>query len=94
MKLGNVYASLSDTSGEEDEAETPTTYSPPPAPEVMTVVMNALKAFQQKTPFKAKISDAERERRKAQNLCFFCGKGGHRQSECPMLQKRQMKPKN
>jgi hypothetical protein len=34
-----------------------------------------------KTPRKG-LSDAERERRRKENLCFTCGKPGHRSSEC------------
>ncbi|RXN12720.1 retrotransposon-derived PEG10 isoform 1 [Labeo rohita] len=39
----------------------------------------------------SRLSAEERERRRSQNLCYYCGESGHRSAGCP--QKTQTKPR-
>ena len=39
------------------------------------------------------LTNSERERRKKNNLCLYCGNAGHKVNDCPELAKKPKKEK-
>ncbi|OJT11279.1 Retrotransposon-derived protein PEG10 [Trametes pubescens] len=55
-------------------------YVPPPAAANNDVVPMEIDAIKH-----GKVTPEERERRKREGLCFYCGKGAHRMTDCPNM---------
>ena len=39
------------------------------------------------------LTNSERERRKKNNLCLYCGNAGHKVNDCPELAKKLLRPR-
>ena len=65
----------------------------PMAKNVIVIPMD-LDAMARNSPIhQAPVDNSERERRRAQNLCFYCGEPDHTKFNCPQLQSRKGKAK-